>query len=91
MKITDELSLNHAVQKINPRKNMMTIDDSNRVSLFFAVGAGEIGLVKKFYKNEYDFNAKDCNGRTVLHVASAAGSESIVRFLLEKTEVRAFF
>ncbi|CBY33675.1 unnamed protein product [Oikopleura dioica] len=84
-------SLNHAVQKINPRKNMMTIEDSNRVSLFFAVGAGETGLVKKFYENEYDFNAKDCNGRSVLHVASASGSESIIRFLIEKTEVRALF
>ena len=89
-KLTEKISLSHAVQKINPRKNMMTIDDSNRVSLFFAVGAGETGLVKKFHENEYDFNAKDCNGRTVLHVAAAAGSESIVRFLLEKTEVRAF-
>ncbi len=70
---------------------MMTIEDSNRVSLFFAVGAGETGLVKKFYENEYDFNAKDCSGRSVLHVASASGSESIIRFLIEKTEVRALF
>ncbi|CAG5105628.1 Oidioi.mRNA.OKI2018_I69.chr1.g2303.t1.cds [Oikopleura dioica] len=82
-------SLNHAVQKINPRNNMMKIEDSNRTSLFFAVGAGELGLVKKFFDSEYDFNAKDCNGRTVLHVASAVGAESIVRFLLEKTELKA--
>ena len=66
---------------------MMKIEDSNRTSLFFAVGAGEVGLVKKFFDSEYDFNAKDCNGRTALHVASAVGAESIVRFLLEKTEV----
>ena len=66
---------------------MMKIEDSNRTSLFFAVGVGEIGLVKKFFESDYDFSAKDCNGRTVLHVASAVGAESIVRFLLEKTEV----
>ena len=66
---------------------MMRVEDSNRVSLFFAVASGEIELVKKFHECEYNFYAKDCNGRTVLHVAAAAGDNSIVRFLLERTEV----
>lgn len=79
-KITDQ-------QKKNPRGRTKESQNLGMFNLLFAASNGELQAIKRFHLSGLDMDIKDYDGRAALHLASAEGHTSIVKFLLDSCKV----
>ena len=63
-------------------------DNSNQTPLMYAcIKVGRLDNIKMLIQNGADIQARDCNGLTVLHIASVSSNQEVVEFLLKLNEI----
>ena len=58
------------------------------MNLLIAANKGDLPLLIRYYEQKINFNWKDYDGRTALHLAIEGGRLNVVKFLVEKCKVK---
>ena len=58
------------------------------MNLLIAANKGDLPLLIRYYEQKINFNWKDYDGRTALHLAIEGGRLNVVKFLVEKCQVK---